>query len=108
VRPEVTFIIGGVHASERLALLRIAAPGRRLVICNGMAYALAQRRRLLGSARPVARSARDCFLHNCAVNDREYARILKGDLLHQMQHDADPNIGYPSNSVRAHEATDAV
>jgi hypothetical protein len=34
-----------------------------LVFCNGMAYSLAQRRRLLDRPRqPVARSARECFL----------------------------------------------
>ena len=73
VRPEVTFILGGVHAPERLAAYRRAAPGRRLVFCNGMAYALAQRRRLLAPAGcTVARSARECFLLNCAENDRRY------------------------------------
>jgi hypothetical protein len=45
-----------------------------------MAYALAQRRRLLAGAdgRQVARSARECFLLNCAHSDREYERILGG------------------------------
>ena len=78
VRPDVTFVLGGIHAPERLAAYRRAAPGRRLVICNGMAYALAQRRRLLSASgmTPVARSARDCFLLNCAHNDRAYAQIL--------------------------------
>jgi hypothetical protein len=44
-----------------------------------MAYALAQRRRLLGQAGagPVARSARECFLANCAHNDRAYAHVLR-------------------------------
>ncbi len=77
VRPEVTFVLGGVHAPGRLAAYRRAAPGRRLVISNGMAYALAQRRRLLGrGTTSIARSARDCFLLNCAHNDRMYAEIL--------------------------------
>jgi len=77
VRPEVTFVLGGVHAPERLFLLRLAAPGRRLVMCNGMAYAMAQRRRLLGDqGEQVARSARDCFLLNSAHNDQLYAEIL--------------------------------
>jgi Domain of unknown function (DUF4417) len=77
VRPDVAFVLGGVHAPDRLASYRRVAPGRRLVICNGMAYALAQRRRLLGSHdRSIARSARECFLHNCADNDRIYAEIL--------------------------------
>lgn len=77
VRPEVTFILGGVHAPERLAVYRKAAPGRRLVFCNGMAYALAQRRRLLDPVlTPVAMSARDCFLLNCAHNDQSYNQLL--------------------------------
>ncbi|MGI0130514.1 MAG: hypothetical protein ACREEC_10255, partial [Thermoplasmata archaeon] len=80
VRRDVTFILGGVHAPDRLRLFRAAAPGRRLVVCNGMAYALAQRRRLLGAHSPIARSSRDCFLLNCAANDREYARVLNQDL----------------------------
>ncbi len=79
VRPDVAFVLGGVHAPDRLASYRRVAPGRRLVICNGMAYALAQRRRLLGSHDgSIARSARECFLHNCADNDRIYAEILGG------------------------------
>lgn len=78
VRPEVTFILGGIHSLERLGDYRRAAPGRHVVVCNGMAYGLAQRRRLLGRARNlVARSARECFLLNCAENDRAYASILK-------------------------------
>ena len=79
VRPDVAFILGGVHALDRLALLRAAAPGRRLVICNGMAYALAQRRRLVEPGRHggVARSAREFFLLNCATNDRGYAQVLR-------------------------------
>ena len=79
VRPEVAFILGGVHAPARLVDYRRAAPGRRLVICNGMAYGLAQRRRLLTPGSDlVARSARECFLLNCAENDRAYASILRG------------------------------
>jgi hypothetical protein len=68
-----------VHASERLAALRNAAPGRPLVICNGMAYALAQRRRLLdrSQGRSTARSARECFIRNCTFNDQVYAKILR-------------------------------
>ena len=79
VRPNVAFILGGIHALPRLVDYRRAAPGRRLVICNGMAYGLAQRRRLLARGRDsVARSARECFLLNCAENDRAYASILRG------------------------------
>jgi len=79
VRSEVTFILGGIHAPERLVMFRRAAPGRRLVVCNGMAYACAQRRRVLGqSPSPVARSARECFLLNSSFNDRVYAQILRG------------------------------
>jgi hypothetical protein len=45
-----------------------------------MAYALAQRRRLLENhGTPVARSARECFLLNCAHNDRTYNAIIKAD-----------------------------
>ena len=78
VRSQVTFVLGGVHAPGRLAALRNAAPGRRLVICNGMAYALAQRRRLLdrSQSRSTARSTRECFLHNCAFSDHVYAHYL--------------------------------
>ncbi len=77
VRPGIAFVLGGIHAAERLADYSRAAPGRRLVICNGMAYALAQRRRLLTETTAgVARSARECFLLNCAHNDRVYARVL--------------------------------
>ena len=76
VRPDITFILGGVHAPQRLAAYRSAAPGRRLVFCNGMAYALAQRRRLIGQPHHVARSARECFLLNCAHNDHAYAELL--------------------------------
>jgi hypothetical protein len=80
VRPDIAFVLGGVHAAERLADYRRAAPNRQLVICNGMAYALAQRRRLLaGAAAGVARSARECFLLNCAHNDRTYTRVLNGE-----------------------------
>jgi hypothetical protein len=72
------------------------------VIVNSMAYGLAQRRRLLFSARDgVARSARECFLANCAENDRRYAEILKQAELHQLQHGADLNIGDPTNSGMA-------
>jgi len=99
VRPDVTFILGGIHAAERLADYRRVAPGRRLVIVNGMAYGLAQRRRLLARGHDaIARSARECFLLNCAENDRRYASILKQAELHQMQHGADLNIGDPTNS----------
>jgi len=77
VRPDIAFVLGGIHAPERLADYRRAAPGRELAICNGMAYALAQRRRLLAGAAPgVARSARECFLLNCGHNDRLYAQVL--------------------------------
>ena len=70
-------MLGGVHATERLAAYRRAAPGRRLTICNGMAYARAQRRRRLGGEdRTITWSARDYFLHNCAYNDRTYAELL--------------------------------
>ena len=73
----IVIMLGGVHAPERLAAYRRAAPGRRLTICNGMAYALAQRRRRLDGADPRApRSARDCFLQNCTHNDHTYAQIL--------------------------------
>jgi hypothetical protein len=82
VRPDVAFVLGGVHALNRLARFRRAAPGRRLVICNGMAYALAQRRRLLDRWLPTtaARSARECFLVNCAFNDRTYAQVLREEV----------------------------
>jgi hypothetical protein len=78
VRPNVTFVLGGIHAAERLAALRQAAPWRRLVVCNGEAYALAQRRRPIDGHRAfVARSARDCFLANCSYNDRLYTQLFK-------------------------------
>jgi len=81
VRPDVGFILGGVHSPSRLNAYRAAAPGRRLTFCNGMAYALAQRRRLLaGPSLAVARSARECFLLNAAHNDRAYASILAEDV----------------------------
>ena len=82
VRGNVAFVLGGVHAPARLAALRRAAPGRRLVICNGMAYALAQRRRLLDRSKThaTARSARECFLQNCAFNDCAYAQLLGVEL----------------------------
>jgi len=90
VRPDVAFVLGGVHAPDRLAAYRQAAPGRQLVFCNGMAYSLAQRRRLLArSARAAARSARECFLLNSAHNDRVYASLLNQAELHQMQHGSD-------------------
>ncbi|MGH7760781.1 MAG: hypothetical protein ACREOY_05120, partial [Candidatus Dormibacteraceae bacterium] len=77
VRTDVTFILGGVHAPARLADYRRAAPGRRLVVVNGMAYSLAQRRRLLTpSPRGIARSARECFLLNSAANDAAYRVAL--------------------------------
>lgn len=79
VRPDVTFVIGGVHSPQRLAAYRQAAPGRRLVFCNGMAYALAQRRKLLGqpTSAPAALSSRDCFLANTAFNDRVCEQVLQ-------------------------------
>jgi hypothetical protein len=77
VQEDVTFVIGGVHAPDRLRDYRRAAPGRRLCFINGMAYSLAQRRKLLNSSLPrVARSARECFLINCAHNDRAYSELL--------------------------------
>src|SRR6266536_137669 len=80
VRAEVAFALGGVHSPRRLLDYRRATPGRQLAACNGQAYALAQRRRLLGEPEaPVARSARECFLRNCAWNDRVYAAVLEGD-----------------------------
>jgi hypothetical protein len=78
VHPDVAFVMGGVYAIDRVARYREAAPGRRLCICNGMAYAMAQRRRLLNpDASAVARSARECFLLNCQYSDREYERTLE-------------------------------
>ncbi|MDQ6897980.1 MAG: DUF4417 domain-containing protein [Candidatus Dormibacteraeota bacterium] len=77
VRPEVTFVLGGVHSPRRLLDYRRAAPGRRLTICNGQAYALAQRRRLLDGPSGGARSARDCFLRNCESIAYAYAAVLK-------------------------------
>jgi hypothetical protein len=41
-----------------------------------MAYALAQRRKLLAGRTWTARSARECFLLNCAFNDRLYDQVL--------------------------------
>jgi hypothetical protein len=79
VRHDVAFVLGGVHSAERLAQYRRAAPMRRLVCCNGMAYAMAQRRKLLDPSLPAGpRSTRECFLLNCAHNDRVYTRILRG------------------------------
>ena len=77
VRREVIFVIGGVHSPARLRDYRRTAPGRRLVICNGMAYACAQRRRLLaGPPLTAAISARECFLRNCHFNDVAYELVL--------------------------------
>jgi hypothetical protein len=76
VRLDVAFVLGGVHAPERLLALRRATPGRRLAICNGVAYALAQRRRLLDPRVRAARSTRECFLRNCEFNDSVYADVL--------------------------------
>jgi hypothetical protein len=82
VRPGVAFVLGGVHSPRRLADYRRAAPGRRLAVCNGQAYATAQRRRLLdGQVGAGARSARECFLRNCAWNERVYSAVL-GDSAH--------------------------
>lgn len=78
VRADVTFILGGIHSPARLLDYRRATPGRRLVICNGMAYGLAQRRRLvLPEQTPVARSARDFFLRNCRANDELYRPLVR-------------------------------
>jgi hypothetical protein len=73
------------------------------VVCNAQAYSLAQRRRLLGTDdRPsVARSARDCFLHNHAWCVAAYRAVLHQAELHQMQHNAAGNIGDVAKSVRA-------
>jgi hypothetical protein len=79
VRPDVAFVLGGVHAPERLRALRRAMPGRHLSVCNGMAYALAQRRKLLDPGVHAARSAHECFLRNCAFNERVYAEVLDGE-----------------------------
>jgi hypothetical protein len=76
VRPEVSFVLGGVHSPRRLLDYRRAAPGRQLTVCNGQAYALAQRRRLLAGDSVGARSARECFLSNCAWNQRAYQAVL--------------------------------
>ena len=81
VRPDVAFVLGGINAPKRLLALRLAAPGRRLVICNGMAYALAQRRKLLDRRAHAARSARECFLLNCGFNDHIYAHVMQQDAL---------------------------
>jgi hypothetical protein len=81
VRSEVTFVLGGVSSPWRLLDYRRAAPGRRLVICNGQAYALAQRRRLLSSdVAAGGLSARECFLRNCAWIEDAYAAILGSDV----------------------------
>jgi len=78
VRPDVAFVIGGVHALARLADYRRAAPGRTLCFCNGMAYSVAQRRRLIGERKAplFARSARDCFIQNSDHNDVVYESVL--------------------------------
>jgi hypothetical protein len=77
VRPEVAFVLGGVHSPRRLLDYRRAAPGRRLAVCNGQAYALAQRRRLLsGEAVVGGLSARTCFLRNCSWIEEAYAAVL--------------------------------
>jgi hypothetical protein len=83
VRPEVAFVLGGVHSPRRLLDYRRATPDRQLLVCNGQAYALAQRRRLLGGGQVGARSARECFLSNCAWNHRVYQAVLgqSGDAL---------------------------
>jgi hypothetical protein len=106
VRADVAFVLGGVHAPGRLADYRRAAPERQLAVCNGMAYALAQRRRLAAGTAcgSVARSTRECFLRNCAFNDWLYARVLKQDESRQIQHDADPSDDDPSNSGVGREA----
>lgn len=77
VRPEVAFVLGGVHSPRRLLDYRRAAPGRHLAVCNGQAYALAQRRRLLsGEAGPGGLSAHECFLRNLAWIEEAYEAIL--------------------------------
>ena len=77
VRPGVAFVLGGVHAPQRLADYWRAATGRQLVICNGVAYAVAQRRRLLGVRQQLAaRSAHECFEANVRYLDHVYARVL--------------------------------
>jgi hypothetical protein len=80
VRPNVTFVIGGVHSLQRLADYRRAAPGRQLCFCNGMAYSVAQRRRLIGERKAplFARSPRDCFIRNSQHNDTLYEQVLAG------------------------------
>jgi hypothetical protein len=78
VRHEVAFVLGGVHSPRRLLDYRRATAGRQLVVCNGQAYALAQRRRLLAAGPASARSARDCFLSNCAWNEQVYKAVLGG------------------------------
>jgi hypothetical protein len=81
VRPEVAFVLGGVHSPRRLLDYRRAAPGRQLVVCNGEAYALAQRRRLLAGEASGPWSPRECFLRNCAWSELRYRAILgeRGD-----------------------------
>ena len=83
VRPDVAFILGGVHSPARLHAYRDAAPGRALTFCNGMAYSLAQRRKVLaGASHQVARSARECFLINVAHNDHTYPSGRPKDIAH--------------------------
>src|SRR5262245_46712121 len=77
VRPAVAFVVGGVHSPRRLLDYRRAAPGRRLAVCNGQAYALAQRRRLLsGEAVPGGLSTRECFLRNCSWIEEAVSAVL--------------------------------
>ena len=79
VRPEVAFILGGVHAPGRLRDYRAACRGRELIVCNAQAYSLAQRRRLLDTPSVVvARSARECFLRNFDWCTNTYEAILGG------------------------------
>ena len=78
VRPDITFILGGIHSPARLGDYRRAAPGRRVVVVKGMAYSLAQRRRLGTGRVGIARSARECFLLTSAECDRACAWVLRG------------------------------
>lgn len=78
VRSDITFALGGVHSPAPLADYRREAPGRRLVVLNGMACSLAQRRRLLSPSAHVVHSARDTFLADCRWNDLAYTRVLGG------------------------------
>jgi len=76
-RLGVAFVLGGVYSPQRLRDYRRVTPGRRLVICNSQAYALAQRRKLL-DGRQALGSARECFVRNCAWVERVYAEVLGG------------------------------